>query len=66
MDGGRGYKKDLLMLLEKTMKLSNWVRILIKLGDIFAWVQDNQVPSRTTITKAEVDSRRGYKKDLFM
>ena len=33
---------------------------------MFAWVKDNQVPSRTTITKAKVDSGRGYKKDILM
>ena len=33
---------------------------------MFAMVMDNLVPSRTAITKANVDSGRGYKKDLFM
>ena len=37
-----------------------------KLGNVFTWVKDNQVPSRTTIRKAKVESRRGYKRDLFM
>ena len=38
----------------------------IYFGMLFAEVKDNQVPIRTTIKKAKVDSGRGYNKDLFM
>ena len=33
---------------------------------MFAWVKDYQIPSRTTIMRAKVDSGREYKKDLLM
>ena len=37
-----------------------------RLGKLLAWVKDYQVPTWTTITKAKVDSGRGYNKDLIM
>ena len=33
---------------------------------MFAWVKDYQVPSRTSLTKTKVESRRQYKKELIM